>query len=346
MFHSDNSSGVHPEIFAAMMKANKGYTNGYGRDEHTQTTIELMNRVFVKPAKVLFFATGSMCNVFCLRLLSRGYQAVFVSDFSHMGWLEVGAPEVRAQCKLYPVPNTKGKLTPEAIEAFYTENLSNFSGLIAPPIGVSIEQLTYGGELYSPLEIMQLADYCHNKGWYLHMDGARLANAAVALDCSLAQTSSLLGVDILSFGGTKNGCMFAESVLVFNEKLWQDDLALIQRQSGHQFSKMRYASVQFHAYLEKNLWKKNAQRANKICDQLATKLLLYTGISCVFRPDGNMLWIRVEDPAMVKVLTEVGNAIPFSFAMRLVASFVNQQTDIDKLCTALDKLGKRQRRFK
>lgn len=267
-FASDNNSGVHPSIFKAMENANFGHVVGYGDDPFTEKAKTVFKDKFGQNTEVFFVFNGTGANVLSLSTLTHSFHSVICAETAHIQEDECGAPEKFTGCKLLPVEPVHGKITPESIlphlKGFEFEHHSQ-------PKVISISQVTEMGTLYHPHEIRALADVAHKHGMYLHMDGARIANAAVALNMEFKEFTVDCGVDVLSFGGTKNGMMMGEAVLFFNPELCKLS-KYIRKQSMQLYSKMRFVGAQFLAYFENDLWKETASHANKMAKLLEEKV--------------------------------------------------------------------------
>lgn len=268
-FASDNNSGVRPEIFNAMEKANSGHVVGYGDDPFTQKAIEVFNEKFGAETEVFFVFNGTGANVLGLSTVAQSFHSVICAETAHIQEDECGAPEKFAGCKLIPVEPVNGKVTPEAViphlKGFDFEHHSQ-------PRVISISQATEMGTVYKPSEIIALADLAHKNNMFLHMDGARIANAAVSLNLNFKEFTRDCGVDILSFGGTKNGMMMGEAVLFFNPELTHLT-KYIRKQSMQLYSKMRFVGAQFLAYFNNDLWKETASHSNKMANLLQQEIL-------------------------------------------------------------------------
>ena len=263
-FASDNNSGIHPEILNALSAANEGHTVGYGGDEFTEKAIKRFKQEFGEPTDVYFVFNGTGANVLSLSTLTRSFHSIICAETAHIQVDECGAPEKFTGSKLLPVATIKGKITPEGITKYL--HGFDFEHHSQPGI-ISISQVTELGTVYSVDEIKAITSLAHQHGLFVHMDGARLANAAVALDLSFSAFTVDAGIDVLSFGGTKNGMMLGEAVLFFNPELSKNS-KYIRKQSMQLFSKMRFVSTQFLAYFENDLWKKNATHSNRMAKLL------------------------------------------------------------------------------
>ena len=259
-FASDNNSGVHPDILDALARVNTGHTIAYGDDPYTRAAEDLFKANFGEETAVYFVYNGTAANVLGLKSATQSYNAVICAETAHINVDECAAPEKFCGCKLIAVRTEDGKLRKADIQ----EHLHGFGfEHHAQPKVISITQPTELGTLYTPDEISDIVDLARQYGLLVHMDGARIANAAVALDMELKACTRDLGIDVLSFGGTKNGLMFGEAVVLFNPGL-SDHFKYIRKQGMQLNSKMRYISAQFEAYLTSGLWKDNARHANQM----------------------------------------------------------------------------------
>lgn len=267
-FASDNNSGVHPAILKAMESANVGHVVGYGDDPFTQKAIEIFKEKFGAETEVFFVFNGTGANVLGLSTVTQSFNSIICAETAHIEEDECGAPEKFTGCKLLPVEPVNGKLTPETVlhhlKGFDFEHHSQ-------PKVISISQVTEMGTVYQPEEIKTLANLAHKNKMLLHMDGARIANAAIALNLDFKSFTKDCGVDILSFGGTKNGMMMGEAVLFFNHELTMPT-KYIRKQSMQLFSKMRFVGAQFLAYFENDLWKETASHSNKMAKLLEAEV--------------------------------------------------------------------------
>ncbi|MBC8004650.1 MAG: low specificity L-threonine aldolase [Verrucomicrobia bacterium] len=263
-FASDNNSGIHPDILKAIGSANEGHAVGYGGDSVTEKAIGRFKQEFGDQAEVFFVFNGTGANVLGLSTLTHSFHSVICADTAHIQTDECGAPEKFTGCKLLPVETIKGKISTTGIRRYL--HGFDFEHHSQPKM-ISISQVTELGTLYTVEEIKAICDLAHEYGLYVHMDGARLANAAVALDLPFRAFTVDAGVDVLSFGGTKNGMMMGEAVVFFNPELTKST-KYIRKQSMQLYSKMRFVSAQFLAYFENDLWKKNAAHSNRMAKLL------------------------------------------------------------------------------
>lgn len=263
-FASDNYAGVHPEVMAAMMAVNEGHEVAYGEDTVTAQLDALMQKHFGPTALSFPVFNGTGANVVALQACTKRWEAVICAETAHINADEGGAPEKMGGLKLWNVPTPDGKLTPEIIDS---QMFDIGSVHRAQPGVVSITQTTELGTLYTAAEIKAIADYCHSHNLLLHLDGARISNAAAALDVPFREFTTDAGVDIVSFGATKIGAMAAEAVVVLNPEL-QDSIAFLRKTSMQLPSKMRFLSAQLVALVEGDLWQRNARHANAMAARL------------------------------------------------------------------------------
>ncbi len=266
-FASDNNAGVHPEILQAITDCNSGHVVGYGDDDFTRKAAAKIREHFGENTEAYFVFNGTAANVVGLRNMTQSFNSIICAESAHIQEDECGAPEFFTGCKLLPMETVNGKISIESIEPHIRG--IDFEHHSQPRV-VSITQATELGTVYSVDEIREIADFVHDKGLLLHMDGARLANAAVALNTSMKAITRDAGVDVLSFGGTKNGAMYGEAILFFQPGLTQS-FKYLRKQSMQLASKMRYIAVQFDALLTDDLWKRNALHANRMARLLAAK---------------------------------------------------------------------------
>lgn len=271
-FASDNAAGVHPDVLAAIAEANIGHAHAYGYDRWTHRAEELIREHFGERAEVFFVFNGTGANVTALQALMRTYEYVICPATAHINVDECGAPERFTGAKLVAVPTPDGKLTPPLVEgAIDGVGFEHHS----QPRVVSITQSTEYGTVYTPDEIAALAAVAWANGLAVHVDGARLANAAASLGCTLGEACE--GADVVSFGATKNGAMLAEAV-VFRDPVLAEGFRYLRKQSAQLCSKMRFVSAQFIALLEGDLWRDNAAHANRMATRLAEGVIGLRGV--------------------------------------------------------------------
>lgn len=300
-FASDNTAGVHPDILNAMniKSVNQGYVLSYGDDKFTQSAVEKFKEHFGKDIDVYFVFNGTAANVLGLATAAEPFNSVICSEVAHINTDECCAPENFIGCKLLPIPTKDGKMTVERIKQ-KMRHLGNQHH--AQPKVISITQATELGTVYKPKEIEAIADFAHNNGMVLHMDGARLSNAAASLNVKLKRITADVGVDILSFGGTKNGMMFGEAVIFFKKELSRD-FKYTRKQGMQLASKMRFVSAQFEALLSNDLWFRNTKRANEMAKLLAGKIERIPEIKITQKVEANAVF-AVVPPKYVSLLQE------------------------------------------
>ena len=288
-FGSDNHSGISPEILEAIANANVDHALAYGDDEYCSRVGDLFRSFFGSQAQVYFVFNGTGANVLSIDAMCRSHHAVVCAESAHINVDECGAPQRIVGCKLLTVPTPDGKLTPELVKTqlhgFGFEHHSQ-------PHAISITQSTEFGTLYTIEEIKVLVDLAHSYKMYLHIDGARLANAAVALGCSFKEMTTDLGVDILSFGGTKNGMMMGESVVVLNPAL-DVELKYRRKQMSQLCSKMRFIAAQYEAYLTTGLWRRNAEHSNRMAQMLYNAIKDIPQVEVQYPVQANSVFVKL-----------------------------------------------------
>lgn len=348
-FASDNNSGVHHAIFEALQKANSGGAVSYGDDEYTAEAEALFKEHFGANARPFFVFSGTAANVLGLRSVLQPCEAVICPENAHINTSETGAPEA-AGLKLYTVPCPTGKLDPEGCQR-YLRHIGNEHS--AQPKVVSITQSTEYATVYSVAELQALSAFCKEHGLLLHMDGARLANAAAALKTGFKEITTDVGVDLLSFGGTKNGMMFGEAVVFLNPALNQP-FRMLRKQGLQLASKMRYLSAQFTPYLKEGIWRSNAENANNMAKLLATELAKVSGVKITRPVEVNAVFARMPLPAMEELWAHydfhiwdatpepvTAGEMPCGPEARLMTSFNTTSAEVLEFAQAVQKvLGK------
>ena len=305
-FASDNNAGVHPEILEAVAGANQGHVVAYGADPYTGSAVKKFEEHFGPDIAVFFTFNGTGANVLSLQALTRSFQSVLCSDYAHIYTDECGAPEKHTGCKLIPLPHQDGKITLDSVRHAY-HGIGDQHHVQARVI--SITQSTEMGTVYQPEEIQALARFAHEREMFLHMDGARIANAAVSLGQTLRQATRDLGVDVLSFGGTKNGMMGGEAVIFFNQGVHQGasnsglsrDFLYLRKQGMQLASKMRFIAVQFEALLTDNLWRSSAEHANRMARLLEKEIRRIPGVKVVWSVEANGVFVQIPRHAVEKI---------------------------------------------
>ena len=296
-FASDNNASVHPEIIKAISAVNQGHTVGYGDDPYTKSMLRKFQEHFGRGTEAFVVFNGTAANVLSFSALTNPYHAVICAEAAHVYVDECGAPEKFTGCKLIPIPTVGGKLTLEAVRHVYHGIGDQHH--VQPKV-ISITQSTEVGTVYTPNEVKALARFAHQNEMFLHVDGARIANAAASLNLNLKQITRNLGVDILSFGGTKNGAIGAEAVVFFNRELCRD--FLFRRKQGMQLaSKMRYISAQLEALLTDDLWLRNAQHANRMAKLLEKEMRKIPQVEIAYKVEANGVFARIPRKALSKI---------------------------------------------
>jgi threonine aldolase len=285
-------------VLQAIARANQGHAVGYGDDAWTQSAVGKFKQQFGSDIEVFMVFNGTAANCLSLKALTNSYHAVICAEAAHIYTDECGAPEKFTGCKLIPVPTRDGKLTVESVD--HACHGIGDQHHVQPRV-ISITQATEVGTVYKPHEIKSLARFAHEHGMFLHVDGARIANAAANLGQTLRQATRDLGVDVLSFGGTKNGALGAEAVVFFDKKLSHDFLYL--RKQGMQLaSKMRFISAQFEALFTGDLWLKSAQHANRMARLLQKQLREIPQVKIVYKVEANGVFAKVPRKAIPRLL--------------------------------------------
>ncbi len=291
-FASDNTAGVSPEMLEALVRANDGRTMPYGNDEVTARVKQRIAEVFEAEVEVFPVATGTAANALAISLMAPAWGAVWCHPESHANTDECAAPEFyTGGAKLIPVPGEHGKISAAGLGRAL-EYAGHRGVHEALPSAVTISQASEAGTVYTPGEVAAISEHCRSRGLGLHMDGARFANALVTLGCSPAEATWKAGVDILSFGATKNGALAAEAVVIFAESLRvrAAEMGFRRKRAAHLFSKMRFLSAQLEAYLADDLWLANARHANAMAARLAEGLSALPGIRLNHPVEANELF--------------------------------------------------------
>jgi threonine aldolase len=296
-FASDNNAVVHGEVLEAIRRANEGHVVGYGDDPYTESAVAKFREHFGEDVAVFFVFNGTAANVLSLQALTRPYHAVLCPELSHIYTDECGAPEKFTGCKLVPLEAPMGKLTVETLAHAY-HGIGDQHHV--QPRVISITQATEMGTVYKSVEIEALARFAHQRKMFLHVDGARIANAAAAEGLTLRQATRDLGVDVLSFGGTKNGLMGVEAVVFFHPELAQEFL-YVRKQGMQLASKMRYMAVQMEALLTKDLWRRNAEHANRMARLLEQEVKKIPRVKIVYPVEANGVFAQIPRDAIQRI---------------------------------------------
>jgi threonine aldolase len=340
-FSSDNVTGICPEIAAALSGANTGPAMPYGSDDATRNVEAAIKQLFQCKADVFLLSTGTAANVLALSVLCPPYGSIYCHSKAHIEIDECGGPEFyTGGAKLVLLPDRGGKIKADDL----AKALKNQHGEVhhVKPAVVSLAQTSETGTVYSINEIKAISNIAHKHGMKVHMDGARFANAVAALGCSASETSCKAGVDILSFGASKNGAFAAEAVVIFTPGL-AEDFAYRRKRGGHLFSKMRFLAAQFEAYLKDDLWLQSARHANECMEIIAQGLSAIKDVEILFPPDANMLFVRLPN-SMIVTLRAKGFAFyewpneNFS-NVRLVTAFNTSKEDCVSLVQEVNKIS-------
>ncbi len=336
-FASDNNAGIHPAVLKAIAAANTGRAVGYGDDKHTKAAAAKFRRAFGPGAEALFVNNGTGANVVCLSALTKSFNSIFCSDVAHIFLDECNAVEKATGCKLIGLPAPDGKIRPEQIAPYLAANTGDVHR--AQPKVISITQPTELGTVYAAAELKALADFAHSNGMYLHIDGARLSNAAAALGKSLRAAAA--GADAISFGGTKNGLMIGEAAIFF-DKTFAADAQFIRKQNLHLTSKMRFIAAQFDALLTDNLWLENARHANAMAALLAREVAKIPNVRITQKVETNAVFASVPAAAIPKIRKQfyfyVWDAT--ESVVRWMTAFDTTEADVRHFAAAVKKAMK------
>jgi threonine aldolase len=336
-FGSDNHSGVHSEIMQAIIDANRDHQIAYGDDDYTQQLREVVKKHFGSQAEPYLVFNGTGANVVSLRACVQSFNSIFCAETAHVAVDECGAPEFMTHAALRTIPTPDGKLTPELL----APHLVNFGfEHHSQPKAVYISECTELGTVYTPEEIKALADFIHGYGMYLHLDGARIANAALFLQKSFKELTVDCGVDIMSFGATKNGLMMGEMVIAFRPEL-AENLKYLRKQCAQLYSKMRYAACQFIPYLERDLWKRNAANANQKAQQLRARIVDAGYHDFTQKTEANILLFKLPKEKIEKLLQQTFFYVwnENSGEIRLVTSWDTTDEDVEHFIRCLKQIS-------
>jgi threonine aldolase len=334
-FASDNYSGIHPEVFEAIQRANTHHQISYGDDFFTKEANSIFEKTFGK-VDVLYTFNGTGANVTCLKCCTLPFQAVVCSEYAHILADECGAPTQSIGCSLLPLKTVDGKLTPEMIKPLLNRigNVHN-----TQPKVISISQSTELGTVYSITELKNLCDFAHANSMYVHLDGARISNAVASLGVSLKAATVDCGVDIMSFGGTKNGLMIGEAVLIFNDDL-KANAPYFHKQTAQLFSKNRFIATQFIALLTNELWLRMATHSNRMAQLLSAKVKLIPGLKVTQKVDANAVFAIIP----VHTIEPLRAKYPFyewdaaTHEQRWMCSFDTTEEEVNEFVNTLKEL--------
>lgn len=347
LFLSDNASGVHPKIMEALMHASTGHASAYGEDTLTQEAREVVAGSFgCASDQVHFVINGTGANVLSNATGLRSYESLVTTDIAHINGPETGSFENFSGSRIVTVPHVNGKLDIDCLDEIFS-HLGDIH--YAQPRMITISQLTEIGTLYTSEEIKTIADFAHEKGCVLHVDGARISNATVSLNVSFKEMITDTGVDILSFGATKNGLMFGECIVCFNKEM-NKHLPFMVKHGNQLLSKMRFTAVQFITYIKENIWEENATNANAMAKVLESALAEAGFVDLCAEVQGNIVLVLLPD-IVSKVLLEMDMVHDVIYNnqtyIRFVTSFDTTEAEIGVLIEIIMKiLQKKNRRYK
>jgi threonine aldolase len=335
-FASDNYAGVHPAIMQALADANHEHAASYGADHITEQAIKKFKAMFGEETEVFFVYNGTGANVLGLQAITQSFNSIICSDLAHINVDESTAPEKFLGCKLITIPTKDGKIYPHQIE----EKIQRIDDQHHPQAKVvSISQSTEYGTVYTAAQIKAISGVAKKHGLFFHMDGSRITNAAASLNADFASFTKDAGVDVLSFGGTKNGMMFGEAIVFFNPKL-TNAFKYIRKQGMQLHSKMRFISAQFNALLTNELWKQNASHANAMAKYLEKELLGIKEIRITQSVDANGVFAIIP-PAIVSKLQQQNYFYVWNdktSEARLMCAFDTKREEIDGFIKTLKEL--------
>lgn len=340
MFASDNTAGASVEVMQALLACSVDAANPYGADDYTKRVERKLADLFETDVSVFLVPTGTAANALCLATLTPPWGSVLCHPHSHINNDECGAPEFyTAGAKLVSVDGAAGKMDAAQLRKAVTLKVGDVHSV--QPASVSLTQATEVGSIYTLAELQDIGAICRESGLRLHMDGARFANALVALQCSPAEMTWKAGVQALSFGATKNGVLCAEAIILFDQTL-SAEMAFRRKRAGHLFSKMRFLAAQLDAYLSDDLWLRNAHQANAMAKYLATAIAGLKGVEVLGEVQANILFCRLAEP-IIHGLVVAGFVFYYgrweTGVVRFVTSFSTTAIDIEHLSTNITRLA-------
>lgn len=325
-FISDNVSGIHPQIVQAILEENSGYRMPYGNDVLSKQINNTFSELFETDVTVIPCTSGTAANSLALSLMAGPVNAIAVHQQSHVYVDECNAPEFYSGARLSPLAGANGKIDPHQLDILARTIGEAHS---PQPSAISITQTTEIGSVYTLDEIKLISDMAHGYGLKVHMDGARFANAVASLNCSPAELSWRVGVDALSFGGTKNGCMAAEAVVLFDKELIPT-AAHRQKRAGQLMSKQRFLAAQLIAYVKHDLWIENAKHGNQQMQKLAKSLSQVDGVKLPDSVESNMIFAQFTAQQNEKLTKkELAGYLFDSGEMRLLCSWATSDQELD-----------------
>ncbi len=337
-FASDNNAGVHPEIMKAIDKVNSGHTIAYGDDPYTASAVQKIKSILGEKVQPFFVFTGTAANVLGLDAITRPFHSIICAETSHIHEDECGAPERWTGCKLLSVESPDGKLSPASIEKhMYGIGFEHHS----QPRVVSITQSTEMGTVYTPDEIRAITDYAHHHDMLVHLDGARISNAAAGLGTGFRELTVDTGIDVFSFGGTKNGMMYGEAVVFMREE-FANDFKYLRKQGMQLASKMRYIAAQFERFLDDEIWLENASHANRMAKMLEAEVMKINGIQITQPVQSNAVF-AILPKEIIPVLQEAFFFYVWNEAtgeVRWMCSYDTTEEDVKNFASLLKKVMK------
>jgi len=336
-FASDNVAGACPEVLDAIIKANDGDSTPYGNDQISTELQDKFSEIFEKEVIVFPTASGTAANALALATMTPSFGNVYCHKLSHINTDECGAPEFyTGGGKLVTLNGVKGKITAEELD-----QVISGKGIVhhTQPSSVSITQVCETGEVYQLDEIKKISEVTHKHNLSIHMDGARFANALVSLNATPAEMTWKSGIDVLSFGATKNGCIAAEAIIFFKKDL-VGNVAFLMKRAGHLLSKMRFVSAQLDAYISNDVWLRNARHANKMGKKLSDGLKDHSDINLAYPTEANEVFATFPRNKIDHLNSEgykINEDEWDGKAVRLVAAWNTQDADVDHLLGALKK---------
>ena len=328
-FASDNVTGACPEVLEAIIKANEGDRTPYGNDEISKNLQDKFSEIFEKEVIVFPTSSGTAANALALSTMTPSFGNIYCHKLSHINVDECGAPEFyTGGAKLVNLNGVNGKITAEELN----KSISG-KGVVhhTQPSSVSITQLCETGEAYELDEIKKISIIAHNHKLNMHMDGARFANALVSLDCSPAEMTWKSGIDVLSFGATKNGCLAAEAIIFFKPEL-VGNLPFLMKRAGHLLSKMSFVSAQLDAYITNEVWLRNAKHANAMGKKLSQGLDQHKNIELAYPTEANEIFVKIPKDIIDQLNSEgykINDDEWDGKAVRLVTAWNTTLSDIE-----------------
>lgn len=336
-FASDNVAGACPEVLEALLKANEGDSAPYGNDDYSKSLQKKFSEIFEKEVIVYPIASGTAANALALATMTPVFGNIYCHKLAHINTDECGAPEFyTGGAKLIPLVGVDGKITSGELE----QNISGV-GIVhhTQPSSVSITQVCETGEVYELDEIKEITKVAHNHNLNMHMDGARFANALVSLNCTPAEMTWKSGIEVLSFGATKNGCIAAEAIIFFKPEL-VGNLSFLMKRAGHLLSKMRFVSAQLEAYISNNVWLDNAKNANEMGKKLSEGLIKHNSIKLAYPTQANEVFAKFPREVIEHLNSEgykMNEDELDGQAARLVAAWNTKISDVESFLETVNQ---------